>query len=237
MNYDYIEQGNCLELMKNIPDKSIDLILTDPPYLINYSRHDKNSRFSKPILNDDNPCIVSEYIKECFRILKNNSACYMFANYKTVDWFKIELEQSGFNIKNIIIWDKGRNGMGDLKTTFGYSYELIFFVSKGQPKIRGKRISDVWRFPRVSSKYQLHQNQKPVELIEQCILKHSDEGNVVFDGFLGSGTTAVAAVNTNRHYIGFELDSKYFDIANERIQEAMQNKIPTSMEEMLGYTE
>ena len=85
MNYDYIEQGDCLELMKNIPDESIDLIVTDTPYLINYSRHDKNSRFSKPILNDDNPCIVSEYIKECFRILKNNSACYMFANYKTVD--------------------------------------------------------------------------------------------------------------------------------------------------------
>ena len=67
---------------------------------------------------------------------------------------------------------------------------------------------------------QLHQNQKPIELIERCILQHSEPGDIVFDGFLGSGTTAVAAVNTGRHYIGFELDEKYFDIACARLDEA-----------------
>lgn len=217
MELDVIYNMDCIEGMKSIPDESIDLIVTDPPYLIGYSRHDKNSRFSKPIKNDDNPDLVSRYIKECYRIMKNNTACYMFTNYKTVDWFKTELENAGFNLKNIIIWDKERNGMGDLSTTFGYSYEIIFFVTKGQPKIRGKRIPDVWRFSRVSSKEQVHQNQKPAGLIRQCIEKSSDFGAVVFDGFMGSGTTAIACLETGRHYIGYELDNEYFKMAQNRI--------------------
>ena len=110
--------------------------------------------------------------------------------------------------------------MGDLSTTFGYSYEFIIFASKGQPKIRGKRIPDVWKFARVKPKEQEHQNQKPIDLIVQAIEKSSDEGDIVFDGFLGSGTTAVACVNTGRHYIGFEKEPKYFDIACKRLDEA-----------------
>jgi site-specific DNA-methyltransferase (adenine-specific) len=214
-----LRQGDCLEVMKEIEDNSINLIVTDPPYLINYSRHVKGHRFENKILNDNNPELISNYIKECYRILKDNSAMYMFTSHKTVDFFKIELEEAGFNVKNMIIWDKQRQGMGDTATVFGFQYELIFFVSKGQPKIRGKRISDIWSFPKVVGKNQLHQNQKPIELIEQCIQKHSDEGDLVFDGFMGSGTTGVACVNTNRNFIGIELDDKYFEIAKERINE------------------
>ena len=213
-----LRQGDCLELMKDIPDKSIDLIVTDPPYLINYCRHDKKSRFSKPIKNDNNPELIQKYINECYRILKTNRAMYMFTNYKTVDFFKQELEKAGFIIKNIIVWNKERNGMGDLSTTFGYSYEFIFYVSKGQPKIRGKRIPDVWTFKRVSPKEQAHQNQKPVDLLKQCIEKSSDVDDIVFDGFMGSGSTGVAALNINRRFIGIELDETYFNIAKERIE-------------------
>lgn len=107
--------------------------------------------------------------------------------------------------------------MGDLSTTFGYSYEFIIFASKGQPKIRGKRISDVWQFARVKPKEQIHQNQKPVDLLIQAIEKSSDEGAVVFDGFMGSGSTGVACINTNRRFIGIELDEEYFNIAKQRI--------------------
>lgn len=214
-----LRQGDCLEVMKDIPDNSIDLIVTDPPYLINYSRHVKGHRFENKILNDNNPELISNYIKECYRILKDNSAMYMFTSHKTVDFFKIELEEAGFNVKNMIIWDKQRQGMGDTATVFGFQYELIFFVSKGQPKIRGKRISDIWSFPKVVGKKQLHQNQKPIELIEQCIQKHSDEGDLVFDGFMGSGTTGVACKNLNRNFIGIELSQEYFNIAKERINE------------------
>ena len=159
-------QGDCLELMKDIPDGSVDLVLTDPPYLCDYSRHDSKSRFSKKIANDENNSanegMIERYLQECFRIMKDNTAIYCFCNYKKIDFFKQQIENAGFNLKNIIIWDKQRNGMGDLSTTFGYSYEFIIFASKGQPKIRGKRISDVWQFSRVKPKEQTHQNQKPI---------------------------------------------------------------------------
>ena len=222
-------QGDCLELMKNIPDGSVDLVLTDPPYLCDYSRHDSMSRFSKKIVNDENnsanELMIERYLHECYRVMKYNTAIYCFCNYKKIDFFKQQIENAGFNLKNIIIWDKQRNGMGDLSTTFGYSYEFIIFASKGQPKIRGKRISDVWRFSRVNPKEQTHQNQKPIDLLKQAIEKSSDEGEVVFDGFMGSGSTGVACVNTNRHFIGIELDDGYFNIAKKRIEEAV-NDLP-----------
>ena len=222
-NADYVDKSgilfnrDCLEVMKGIENNSVNLIVTDPPYLINYSRHVKGHRFENKILNDNNPELISEYIRECYRILKDNSAMYMFASHKTVDFFKQELEGAGFNVKNMIVWDKQRQGMGDTSTVFGFQYELIFFVSKGQPKIRGKRLSDIWSFPKVVGKTQLHQNQKPIELIEQCILKHSDEGDLVFDGFLGSGTTALACKNLKRKFIGSELDKTYFNVSCGRL--------------------
>lgn len=224
MEIDVIYNEDCLEGMKRIPDKSIDLILTDPPYLCNYSRHDNKSRFSKKIMNDENTStnekMITTYLQECYRIMKDDTAIYCFCNYKKVDFFKRQMENAGFNLKNIIIWDKQRNGMGDLSTTFAYSYEFILFASKGQPKIRGKRIPDVWQFARVKPNEQVHQNQKPLDLLHQCIEKSTDENAIIFDGFMGSGSTCVAAVNTNRHYIGFELDEKYFDIACQRLDEA-----------------
>ena len=221
--------GDCLELMKNIPDGSVDLVLTDPLYLCDYSRHDGKSRFAKKIANDENnsanESMIERYLQECFRIMKDNTAIYCFCNYKKIDFFKQQIENAGFNLKNIIIWDKQRNGMGDLSTTFGYSYEFIIFASKGQPKIRGKRISDVWQFARVKPKEQTHQSQKPIDLLKQAIEKSSDEGAVVFDGFMGSGSTGVACVNTNRRFIGIELDKGYFNIAKKRIEEAV-NDLP-----------
>ena len=218
--------GDCLELMKNIPDGSVDLVLTDPPYLCDYSRRDVRSRFSKKIANDENnsanELMIERYMQECYRVMKDNTAIYCFCNYKKIDFFKQQIENAGFNLKNIIIWDKQRNGMGDLPTTFGYSYEFIIFASKGQPKIRGNRISDVWKFSRVKPKEQTHQNQKPIDLLKQAIEKSSDEGSVVFDGFMGSGSTGVACVNTNRNFIGIELDEGYFNIAKKRIEEAQE---------------
>lgn len=73
-------------------------------------------------------------------------------------------------------------------------------------------------FKRISHEKLLHQNQKPIELIKRCIVKHSNVGDIVFDGFMGSGTTAVASIDTNRHFIGTEIDDYYFEIARKRIE-------------------
>lgn len=220
MSLDNIYNMDCIEGMKSIPDESIDLIVTDPPYLMKYKtgrRKDKNHKFCTEIVGDDNPDLIKNYVSECYRILKDNSACYMFCNTNKVDVFKQELERVGFTIKNMIIWVKNNHTAGDLVAQYGKKYELLFYANKGRCPIRNGRITDVWEFSKVSGKEQLHQNQKPVELIKQCIEKSSDFGSIVFDGFMGSGTTAIACLETGRHYIGYELDSEYFKIAQNRI--------------------
>lgn len=229
MELDVIYNEDCIEGMKKIPDESIDLIVTDPPYLMKYKtnyRKDKHHKFCSEIAGDDDQELINTYIKECYRIMKNDSACYMFCNSNKVDVFKRQLEKVGFNIKNMIVWVKNNWTAGDLKASYGKQYELILYVNKGRRFINGSRLTDVWGFPRVSGAKQLHQNQKPVELIKQCIEKSSDPGAIVFDGFMGSGTTAIACIDTDRHYIGYELDPEYYKVANNRI-----------LDYELGYTE
>ena len=224
MELNKIYNEDCLEGMKRIPDKSVDLIVTDPPYLINYQtnrRKNKEHRFNETILNDNDPDVISEYIKGCHRIMKENTAMYMFCSFDKVDFFKQELEKY-FTIKNMIVWVKNNHTAGDLEAQFGKQYELVFLVNKGRAPFNGKRLTDVWNFNRVVGNNQLHQNQKPIELIERCITKHSNEGDVVFDGFMGSGTTAIACFNTDRQYIGFELDKDYYNIAQDRIKNHAQ---------------
>ena len=220
MELNRIYNEDCLEGMKLIPDGCVDLIVTDPPYLINYKtghRKDKAHRFNDVILNDDNEQLITDYVKECYRILKEDSAMYLFCSSHKVDFFKRELEKE-FSIKNMIIWVKNNHTAGDLESAFGRKYEIVFLVNKGQRKFNGERLTDIWEFPRVSGDGQLHQNQKPIELIKRCIVKHSNVGDVVFDGFMGSGTTAAAALDTNRNYIGFELDEYYFNVAEKRLK-------------------
>jgi len=171
--------GDCLDLLKNIPDNYIDLIVTDPPYLMNYKtnrRKDKNHEFCSVIQNDNGEeaeKMIKDVIKESYRVLKDNTAMYMFCNSNRVDFFKQELEKY-FNIKNMIIWVKNNHTAGDLTAQFGKRYEIIFLVNKGTKEFNGKRIEDVWFFNAVKGDYQVHQNEKPIDLLVQCIKKHSN---------------------------------------------------------------
>jgi site-specific DNA-methyltransferase (adenine-specific) len=213
--------GNCIIGMEDIEPESVDLVICDPPYLTGYKtnhRADKNHEFCSVIENDsyENRQLITDYIHGCHRILKNDSAMYMFCNADRVDFFKMELEKH-FTMRNMIVWVKNNWTAGDLEAQFGKQYELIFLVNKGRAKFHGKRISDVWYADRVSGEKQIHQNQKPLSIIEKCILKHSREGDIVFDGFMGSGTTAIACINNNRNYIGFEMNVKEYKKAIDRI--------------------
>ena len=212
---------DCLDGMKLIADNSIYLIVTDPPYLIDYKtnhRKDKSHEFCSTIKNDNNPELISDYIKECHRIMKDNTAMYMFCSFDKVEFFKSELEKY-FKIKNMIIWVKNNWTAGDLKAQFGKQYEILFLVNKGRALFNGKRITDVWNFDRIAGKKQTHQNEKPTDLLKQCIEKHSKENDIVFDGFAGSGSTGVACKQTNRQFIGIEIEEKYCEIARKRIKE------------------
>jgi len=215
-----IINDDCIAHMATMPDECIDLVVTDSPYLMEYKtnhRKDKSHEFCKAIAGDSDPQLITDYIKECYRILKDNTAIYMFCSFHHIDFFKLTLEFHGFDIKSITIWDKGHHTAGDLKCAFGNRTEFIILANKGRSEIRGTRSHNIWSYNRVSGGTQTHQNQKPVALIEKCIRKHSDAGDIIFDGFLGSGTTAVAAINTGREYYCIELDVNYYSLAKNCI--------------------
>ena len=213
-----VHQGDCLELMKDIESGTVDLVVTDPPYLMNYK---SNRRVVKQkfdyIHNDVNSNdLISDYLKECYRILKDNTAIYCFCSWHHIDFFKQEFEKH-FTLKNLIVWNKNNHGSGDLKGSYAPKHELILFGHKGRTLFRDKRIPDVIDFPKVSSDKLVHPTEKPVGLLELFIRNSSDEGSLVFDGFTGGGSTGLACVNANRNFIGIELSEEYCRIAEERL--------------------
>lgn len=215
-----IYNEDCIKGMSKIESGGADMVLTDPPYLISYcSSRRKEHRFCNEILNDDNEQLIVDYMRECYRILKDDSAAYVFCSAKTLDFFMRQARETGFNIKNVLIWRKNNHTAGDLEAQYGQCYEPILYLNKGRRLIKGKRLEDVWDFDRVSADKLVHQNEKPVPLLMQCILKSSDENDLVFDGFMGSASTALACMRTNRRFLGFELDEGYFKIAQRRIRE------------------
>lgn len=165
--------------------------------------------------NDDNNLRFMAY-EEFYRILKNNSVCIVFASWKNYakDY---EMLSELFDIKNVLIWYKRGGYVGDLKHTLGTDYELAIVCHKGKCRIRGKREGSILDINKVNPNKMVHPTQKPIELISYLINKFSDPGAIVFDGFMGSGTTAIACIDTDRHYIGYELDPEYYKVANNRI--------------------
>ena len=212
--------GDCLKMMKQIPDSSVDLVLTDPPYGMSFVSNFRKEKYNA-IQNDKSLEWLEEYVYQCFRILKDNTAVYFFCSWHNVDEFKKIIEKF-FKIKNIIIWVKNNTSMGDIKGSYAPKYEMIIFGHKGRRLLNGFRYADVINARRTGNKN--HPTEKPVDLLETFICNSSNENETVFDGFMGSGSTGVACVNTGRDFIGIELDPGYFKIAEERIYWAMAAK-------------
>lgn len=208
-----IKQGDCLELMKEIDDKSIDMILTDPPYGMSFQSHRRKNIYEK-IKNDENLEFLNNFFQECNRVLKKDSALYVFCSWHNVDKFKKEFEKY-FKLKNILVWVKNNHGSGDLQASYAPKYEFILYGNKGRRKFENGRKEDVLFYNK--TKNELHPTQKPVDLLEFLINNSSKEDNNILDPFMGSGSTGVACQNTNRNFIGFELDEHYFQIAKERL--------------------
>jgi len=312
-----IYNEDCIYGMKRIDAESIDLIITDPPYLINYQSAMRTDRFDKiegdkGTKSDYN--LITNSLNELHRVLKEGSHIYMFCSWHNIDFFKQEF-QKHFELKNILIWKKKGGFIGDLETQYGVDYEFILFGFKkweyydvdkdcnSYPLVRGyfkklqkhiglklkeinthlghrkaehcfywkttqwdmptketynelirtfnidnwnefkefnslkveydklkyiynkrkplngKRISGIIETSKVPNKEYIHPTQKPEEIINILIEKSSIENDIILDPFIGSGTTAIASMNTNRQYIGFELDNTYYDLAQKRIEE------------------
>ena len=220
MTYELLH-GDCLELMKDIPDESIDLVVTDPPYKTT-SRG--SSGGTGGILKEEinkrgkvfkhNDIEFNEWLPELYRVLKDTGHAYIMSNNKNLKNMLMEIENVGFNIYKTLIWAKNSP-----ITNMYYmdSHEYIIFCRKGKAKrINNCGTKSVLNVDNPRNK--VHPTEKPVELMEVLITNSSQEGELVFDPFMGSGTTGVACLNTNRNFIGIELDETYFNIAKERIE-------------------
>ena len=206
--------GDCLERMKEIESGSVDMILTDPPYGMDFQSNYRQVKHKK-INNDKDLSWLDDWSSDLYRVASDDSAHYVFCSFHNIDKFKQSLEKH-FKIKNMLVWEKNNTSMGDLKGDFAPKYEMIIFMHKGRRLINGKRDPNILRFRKTGNN--LHPTQKPVDLLEYLIGKFSDKGSVILDPFMGSGSTGVAAKNLNRSFIGIEMDKGYFDIAKERIE-------------------
>ncbi len=208
-----IHNENCMNTMGRMKNKFIDLIVTDPPYGMKFRSNHRAKRYGD-IHWDDNLDWVNDFCAETNRILKADSHLYMFCSFHNVDIFKQSLERY-FTIKNILIWEKNNTSMGDLKGDYAPKYEMILFATKGRRLLNGRRDPNIVKFARTGNK--LHPTQKPVELISYLVNKSSKENDIVYDPFMGSGTTAEAAYTSNRNYIGSEIMTIYYEISLTRL--------------------
>lgn len=223
-----LQQGDCLELMKDIPDGSLDLIVTDPPYKITSRGNGGNSggMFQKKIVNtgqvfNNNDISIKDYLGEFYRMLKPQSHCYIMTNNKNITEFLMAVRESDFHFIKNLVWVKDNKIMGQ---SYMSQFEYIIFLRKGpHKKINNCGESDVLTFPNKKLKDEngktIHDTEKPVELMKVLIDNSSQPHDLVLDPFMGIGSTGIACVNTGRNFIGMELDEKYFKIAEQRIME------------------
>lgn len=224
-----ILHGDCLELMREIPDKSIDLVCIDPPYEIEYN----NEEWDNKTLN------WKELFKEYYRVLKPSGNLIIFQGWSNVGETK-SIGEELFRLNNWIVW--ARIKCRGAKTNFGSDREDILWFSKSTkytfnkiysntPKKTGglglkngqknRSLTNVWYdiSPIVpwSTERVKHPTQKPLQLMERIITIFSNVDDLILDSFAGSGTTCVAAKNLNRRYIGMDLSEEYCKIARERL--------------------
>jgi site-specific DNA-methyltransferase (adenine-specific) len=203
-----IVNDDCIEVMHEMPANSIDFILTDPPYLVNY-----RDRSGRSIQNDVNDDWLKPAMAEAYRVLKQDRVAVMYYGWSRVDAFFEEWRSAGFQPVGHIVFRKNYSS----KSRFlRYQHEQAFLLAKGRPPLPKQPLMDVMDMPYSGNK--LHPTQKPVPVLAQLIRSFSLPGDTVLDAFCGSGSTCAAALLTGRRYIGIELDAEYFNQASARLE-------------------
>lgn len=223
MRLNYIDNIDCLEGLKNIPDGSVDLVLTDPPYM--FSLASSGAGKIDPWADWTNAAYwYAEWIKEARRVLKDTGALWTCLNWRSMVTFQKAACSLGWPIESLLVWDKCWIGPGG-KKGLRPSYELVaLFVMPGFA-IPNRGLADIQRFKWSSKKPHGHPAEKPLALMQWLIEQCSPQGAVVLDPFMGSGTTAEACVRTGRNYIGFELNPEYVALAQQRVTEALDQML------------
>lgn len=216
--------GNAVEILKTIQSETIDLIVTDPPYKIitGGDSNGKNSIRPKGILSGNRELMkfipkFSEWLPECYRVLKNGTHAYFMINSTNLTEMLVEVEKVGFKVHNILIWKKNNCTPSQF---YMKNCEYIIFCRKGKAKYinnmgGSKTVHDFNNI--IGNK--AHPTEKPVELMSVYIENSSNENDLVLDPFMGAGSTGVACLKLNRKFLGIEIDTNYFDIAQNRLME------------------
>ena len=202
-----IHHGDCRDVLPALDP--VDLVLTDPPYGINYVSNAGVGRGTAPITNDGARLSLRLY-RSVIPLLRCEHVLW-FTRWDAWPDVWVELGQR-FPMRGLLVWDKGSPGMGDLNH-WGPSYELI--ASAGSGKTVGSRDGSVLRFPTVPSSGRGHPTEKPVNLLAHLIAK-LDATDTVLDPFMGSGSTLRAAKDLGRKAVGIELEERYCEIAARR---------------------
>ncbi len=212
-----IIHGDCLKEIPRIEDGSVDCVIIDPPYGIDFQSNYKKEKFDK-IKNDTNDSfkLLDNSLEKVKPKMKKDSHIYIFTSWKVFDKVKPIIEKH-FEIKNCLIWNKEDRGMGDLNGNYAESYEMIIFATQGKRKLYSeKRPMNILNFSRTENSE--HPTQKPVELLKELIENSTKESQVVLDYFLGSGSTVIAAKEVGRKWLGIELEEEYIDVINGRLK-------------------
>lgn len=212
--------ADCLDILKQLPDRCIDLVLTDPPYGMGFVSNYRKEKYQK-IENDDDLWWLGDWCEQINRIKKDNAHLYIFCSWHKVDVFKSTIEKY-FPIKNILIWQKNNTGMGDLVNDYAPEYEMCLYANPSNKPLNGHRDSNILRYKRTQNN--LHPTEKPVDLFSYLISKSSNENDLVLDCFSGSGTTAVACHNLKRRFICIERDREYWKASCERLEQAQRQQ-------------
>lgn len=205
--YARLYHGDCRDVLPQLDP--VDLVLTDPPYGINYVSNWGTKRFAKPITNDGARLSVALQ-RKVIPLLRAQHVLW-FTRWDV--WPDVWSELGPwFPLRGMLVWDKGSNGMGDL-SHWGPSYELIASAGKGATV--GGRDPSILRYNTVSSKYRHHPTEKPQGLLRYLIGKL--DAQTVLDPFAGGGSTLLAAKSLGRQAIGVEIDERYCEMIAERL--------------------
>lgn len=207
-----IIHADSLTVLRQMEPESVDAIVTDPPYGINYV-----SQTGAKVKNDTAPFIW--FLYDAFRVLKPGGSIICFTRWDVQQTFIDAMKLAGFKVKSEVIWDKVIGGQGDLKAQFSPSHENIIFAIKGKYSFPGHRPRDLVTYQKLASSQMIHPTEKPVGLLTNLISSVTKPGDLIVDPFAGSGSTCVAAKKTGRRFIGIELDDEHFEKASRRIEE------------------
>lgn len=228
--------GDCLEIMKDIPDKSVDLVVTSPPYNLsikktfskdttsNWKGKWNNSKIQSTgydIHNDYMPedkyiAWQKNVLAECFRLIKKDGAIFYNHKWRVQKGLFQQRPEivAGLPVRQIIIWKKA-GGINFREGFFLPTYEVIYLIAKPDFKLAPKvnRYGDVWSITQERNSW--HPAPFPIEIASRCV--EATKGNIILDPFMGSGTTALACKNLNKTYIGIDISQNYCDQAEARL--------------------